>query len=283
MKFKKVLIDGDIVMYSVGFATQKNIYSLYQEGAWTGEPVLVSSDKRQINEAIKSLEGDAWRLTHEVKIQPPLSAFLTIKNMIRKYQKMFETDDITVFLTGEGNFREKVATIQKYKGNRDGIEKPVNYSHIKKWLLKQPYTQLISGEEADDKLSIGLMEGGDDVVIVTDDKDLLNTPGWHYRPRKEELLYVTSDQADRNFYQQLLTGDDTDNIPGIKRMGPKTAQKALSDCNTIAEMERVVGLHYAIQYDDPEKAMVEIGQLLWMRRMEAEFWRPQFLGGPKCD
>ena len=64
--------------------------------------------------------------------------------------------------------------------------------------------------------------------IATLDKDLDGVPGWHYvwKGKREGVFYVTETEADRFFYTQMLTGDATDNIPGLfKMVGVKALAK----------------------------------------------------------
>jgi DNA polymerase-1 len=80
--------------------------------------------------------------------------------------------------------------------------------------------------EADDLM--GMMASSGKAIAVTIDKDLRSVPGWHWNPDKEEApVLVDEALADRNFYTQWLTGDSTDNVPGIWKLGPKKAATLL--------------------------------------------------------
>ena len=57
------------------------------------------------------------------------------------------------FLSGNGNFREQVATIKPYKGNRDAKHKPKYYKEIKQHLIDRWNAEVIDGREADDALA----------------------------------------------------------------------------------------------------------------------------------
>jgi hypothetical protein len=278
MEFNEIGIDGDIILYSVGFATQRNIYILSEAGQ-QDRPVLTSTDKRLVNKYIDLM--DDYHLETYTYVQAPLSAYITADSIIRSYKEKYKTDNIKVFLTGKTNFRLDVATILPYKGNRDD-EKPHNYAKLKQYLIKKHKAIVVEGEEADDALSKMLVRNPK-ALLVSDDKDLLNTAGWHLRPRKgDKPFYVSPEEADKNFYKQLLTGDKSvDNIPGLKGIGPAKAEKLLADCTTVEEMECVIGNLYAKYYNDPEAAMIEVGRLLWMRRQDNEMWYPKCLGGCK--
>ena len=85
--------------------------------------------------------------------------------------------------------------------------------------------------EADDLVSIWAHEALDrkeEYVICGIDKDLLQIPGHHYNYGKDTWQLINEEEALHNLYIQCLTGDNTDNIPGLKGIGPKKAQKILA-------------------------------------------------------
>ena len=147
MKFDKVLVDADILVYQVGFATQHNVYHVYFEGLY--EP-FIYTDKRKLN---KLLDGLEYYMEVYIQTEPLLSAKLTVDRIINDYCTKFETKDTELYLTGEGNFREGVATTLPYKGNRTS-DKPVHYKAIRDYLIKKHKAEVIQGQEADDELSI---------------------------------------------------------------------------------------------------------------------------------
>lgn len=274
MRFDTVLLDADILLYSVGFATQTNIYHLYCDGH-QGDPSFVSTDKRALNKITKGMDCEVHRY---LDVQPFLSASITLDQIVAGYKKRFETQDVRLFLTGEGNFREKIATIQPYKGNRSETMKPEHYDAIKAYLIKKHKAQLIHGQEADDALAIA-QTSLTSSVICTIDKDLDMVKGYHYNPVKDKLYYVDHLEGMRWFYEQLLQGDATDNIPGIPRIGKVTAKKLLENCKHVGDMEKVVIEKYESTYDNPIESMTEVGQLLWMRTEENQMWHPLCKGG----
>lgn len=80
--------------------------------------------------------------------------------------------------------------------------------------------------EADDIL--GIMASSYRAIAVTIDKDLRSVRGWHWNPDKEEEpVLVDAALASYNFHKQWLTGDTTDNVPGIWKCGPAKAAKIL--------------------------------------------------------
>lgn len=177
--------------------------------------------------------------------------------------------DYLYFLTGIGNFRFDVAKSHPYKGNRKQA-KPKHYGALRQHLIEKYNAEVVHGEEADDK--IGILQN-ENTVIVSIDKDLNNIPGWHYNFTNDNLYYVDSVSATRNFFQQMLTGDNVDNIKCINGIGKVKAGKLLNHLTSYEEMLCTVGLQYAIHEEYPEERMLENGKLLWIRQHQNEMWR----------
>ena len=132
--------------------------------------------------------------------------------------------------------------------------------------------ELICGREADDALGCAQT---DETCIVSIDKDLLMIPGNHYNFVRDEYSKVDEQQGWYNFYKQLLTGDRTDNICGIKGVGPKTAEKLLEDARDVKQMRRIVEATYKEKYGQKAlELMRERGALLWIQREPGVVWTP---------
>lgn len=265
-----VYIDGDNLPYRVGFKAQRWVYVIDTEGRHIVSPLVVTTSKRRVN---KYQTHPEISIHQRFIVETPLQAITTLKLAIQNIVQQSGCLRFRVVLTDEEeNFRDAIATIQPYKGNREGIEKPVHWRMLRDWLLEKPYTILAKGEEADDVVSRAMMEGH---VGASNDKDLDNTPGWHFNFNKKEKYYVSPQQAIRNFYRQCLVGDTVDNIPGIKGIGPVKAEKILGpEDSSPEELEQRVLDAYRKVYDNPLAALTEVGQLLWMRRSEGEIWKP---------
>ena len=70
------------------------------------------------------------------------------------------------------------------------------------------------------------------VIIVSNDKDVLyGLPGVKFDPYigRKWFIEVSQYEADRFILMQTLAGDATDGIPGIPRVGMKTAEKLLNE------------------------------------------------------
>ena len=140
-------------------------------------------------------------------------------------------DVMKVAIKGKGNFRKDL--YDGYKMNRKELEpdmkEALTYAHgymVSKWGAVEA-----DGMEADDLVSIWAYEARaneDAYVIVGIDKDLLQIPGNHYNFVKKEHQFVDDDAAHLKLMTQCLTGDNSDNIPGLKGIGPVKAAKMLA-------------------------------------------------------
>ena len=271
----KALIDGDILVYRSGFAAEKKRYSVYAKSDERRVAALFDN-KKDLNAFLKEKDADDYYYRTGTLLEPIENALHSVKHTIAVICEAIKADSYQVYLTAEeGNFRDKVATIQPYKGNRHA-RRPFHYRDIRDYLVNVHNAIIIKGQEADDAMGIAQFHnftttkyGENDTCICTIDKDLDMIPGWHYNWVREERYFVDEEMAMQNFYRQLITGDSTDNIRGIAGAGPKAAKDLLEvSTNPLCD----IGLLYAEQYDDPEAAMIETGRLLWIRRKENELW-----------
>lgn len=195
------------------------------------------------------------------------SVKLYIQNILDKFP---EHETFQLYLTGKDNFRYKVATIKEYKGNRKDTPKPKYYNEIRDYMIKVWKAQVIDGMEADDAMGIRQWSNPDrSTVIASIDKDLKQIPGFHYDFVKDNLYDISLPEANRMLFWQMLVGDTSDNIPGINKIGPKTADKLLPLEDGEEAWQRTVVTKYKEQYGSTWKdAFNEVATLLWMKRKE---------------
>lgn len=265
------LIDADILLYRCGFAAQKTYHTVALKGEEEyGDIASFPYKKEALDWAEETVGKDAYVLGTRVEVEPLENALHNVKTVLQGILEATNAKEYTLFLTGKDNFREEVATILPYKGNRDPSHKPAHYDAIKEYLISVWKAQVIDGQEADDALAQHQTDG---TVIVTIDKDLDMVPGWHYNFVKGEMYNLCEEDCQFNFYKQMLTGDTVDNIPGVPGIGPVKADKILLELDSEYDMYCAVAWQYALKYDDPEAALEENAQLLWMRRVEGEGWK----------
>ena len=117
----------------------------------------------------------------------------------------------------------------EYKAHRDKLHSPDSLDYALEIVYSSSsLVRCVDRLEADDLM--GMISSSDQGVSVTIDKDLRSVPGWHWNPDKEDKpTFISEEDADMFFYTQWMTGDSTDNIPGLWRVGPKKAEKILSN------------------------------------------------------
>jgi hypothetical protein len=287
------LIDGDIIRYAVGFAGQKTHYHV-------GKATFIG--KTDLNKFLSYNDVDEASIVEELVVDPVENVLHSVKLMIESILEV--TGGVPrIYLSGDSNFRYNFYSA--YKANRKDMKKPYHFDAITKYLVDVWDAEIVEGIEADDKLGIeqykNFSYGKENfidkedlgTIICSIDKDLNMIPGWHYNFRTGEKYWINELQGMRNFYSQLLTGDSTDNIPGIPGVGPKTAEKLLAKCSTEQEFmtvvldsyadwiaEREFGCPVAESWDNIEwMAADEIernGHLLWILREPDGWWEMKY-------
>jgi 5'-3' exonuclease len=258
------LVDGDEVLYRAGFSSERNIYYVPE-----GDTYFRFRYKGEID-----VEGD---VITQKEVDSEAIAIHNLNNTLYRYLEGFEYDDYIIYLGGKNNFRHDIATILPYKGNRKDSSKPVHYDFLKDYLVNKYIIEYIEGMESDDGLSIAQWKAfrqGEDSCIVTQDKDLNMVPGWHHNPVKDVTFNLSEEEAMKFFYVQLLTGDSTDNIPGMFRITGKMATAKLK--NKIKGMDDELDMYEQVLtcYEGDVKIVTEIGRLLWMKQDKDKDWNP---------
>lgn len=286
----RLMIDGDWLCYTAGFAGQKTLY-LWRSGETMFESEGISALRQGLDEAGLDIEdGELWART----VCDPLDHVLhTVKKMIEGVRDKIvdkighDRVKIEVYLDGDGNFRSRRAKVRPYKGNRSVNSKPVLYNEIRQYLLDNWDAHVVHGMETDDQLAIELTESPHNTVCVAVDKDMLQVPGKHFNPNKGFKL-VKPAEAHRRLWMQVLTGDATDNIMGCYKIGPAKAKALLNDADpkdypVIVKQAFVDSIE---QYGpdiynglNAEQAFREMLELVYLLRTgeEASLWRKYLL------
>lgn len=270
------IIDADSIAYRASAAAQKRIWRVYPT-AESDHYIASFNYKDDACDwaALAELESPKFEL--EIEPEDVVNAFSNAKSIIKTIIEDLGLNGYELHLTGEDNYRNDVATIKPYKGNRTNLEKPIHLSAVRDYLISR-YGALISdGCEADDTVSIAGWKAWKETkkkrdlpYIISIDKDLHMVPGIHYDWVKKKKFRITEKEGMYNFYHQMITGDTTDNIQGIYRKGDKAADKILSDAENY---KCAVGLAYACSnYEDPESSFEENARLLWMSKEKPNDW-----------
>lgn len=276
MRKYNLLVDFDTPLVSAAAAQQKNtILARY----------IINGHKKAFDNrtAFKAWLKDnpKWK-AEQFEIEDVSTIVGSVRNaidgLLGKMNDICESNPVksAKFVVGgvHGNFRDQVARIQPYKGQRKA--KPLLFNDIKAKLLKEISSYIIqpSGNfESDDVVSMYLAEhiefGEDsDRAISSPDKDLKMCIGWHTDANRwDDPAQYTDDFS--GFYQycwQGLRGDAIDNIMGIpysvesvrekfgiragKGFGETAATKCLAGCDTKEELAKRVAWVYQETFKD---------------------------------
>jgi len=190
-------------------------------------------------ENICLIDGDSiiWLASYTYKGQEVKSLKGVMEccdDYMRNILKACNSEYYSAFLT-DGSFRYSYATIKPYKGNRVKMEKPQFFNTIRGYLNDHYGFQYIKNYEADDLCIMAHNTFSTNKeynpIIASPDKDLKQIAGVFYDYKKRILEEVTEEQANRNLWMQMLTGDTGDNIPGLPNIGASKAPKILGDTN----------------------------------------------------
>lgn len=93
--------------------------------------------------------------------------------------------------------------------------------------------------------------------------------------KKTEYIHKLLGTGLSFFYSQLLTGDPTDNYPGLPGCGATRAFELLQSCRDELELYEVVKAAYKEKYKrDWYERLVEQGRLAFMQTERGELWTP---------
>lgn len=166
--------------------------------------------------------NDIWSLSTDLKVAKEL-----FTKQIEGFKERTGVDGVLMCLSDSENFRKTVDT--SYKSGRKKTRKPVGYKAMVEWCEETWPSCRQATLEADDVM--GILGSTPDLktVIVSDDKDMKTIPCRLYRPTDDDLMDVSQEAADLNFYTQTLTGDSTDGYSGCPKVGAVTAAKILGN------------------------------------------------------
>jgi DNA polymerase-1 len=153
-----------------------------------------------------------------------------------------ETEDFVMALScsRKDNYRRDFWPI--YKATRDVQATPEYLGEVKEYIREIYTTEEIPRLEADDIMGMAASSGR--AVAVTIDKDLKTVPGWHFNPDKDDApVHITQEESEESFLIQWMTGDNTDNIPGLWRVGPKRAKSFLRKWEDLDYEEEIITLY----------------------------------------
>lgn len=254
IEYDLAICDADSWIYKAAHAGTNTTWQIFNED---GELEGAFKKKKEANDHVKDMETfgistEDWTISIDVEHLPVEHCYKVLDTYIKNLKKQVKADKWRFFI-GRGELdRLHTSTLYKYKGTRDGVEKPYHFDAVKDYLEAKPETTVVRKIESDDVCSVMMYndyaKNGEDPkrVLIAIDKDLLNSVGSKFNPDKDEWSWTTPEQADCNFACQMLEGDwSTDGIKGLpdisdefrerfslpkrKGVGKATAKKILED------------------------------------------------------
>ena len=288
-----VLVDGDPIVYRIGYASQSRVITNVIEYADGVVEQKRFASKTERNEYLRMHEGSqVVDEQEEVFPEPIENALGGAKRLLGEIADETGSDALHVILSesfGKGNFRHAIARQAVYKGNRKQ-PRPAHYQNIRDYLVNYHGAQVVETREADDELSIRARRYRDiDIpyVIASIDKDLDQIPGQHYDFAKKVAYTVSDEDARRVFWTQALAGDATDNIPGAWKIGTDTAEKIIRELVDQGVTDRTIFTAIVEQYkksakkkgakyqaEDALNVAIETAQLVYLQQKPCELWSP---------
>lgn len=227
------LIDGDIVRYRTGFASND-----------VNEAIACA----RANETIEQILGATNATEFRVYLSDSTQNNFRTK-LYPAYKASREGQPKPVHHAALGDFLKSewgaIVTEGQEADDALGIDQTTEWE--KEWHTFEPFTR---------------------TILCSIDKDLLQVPGLHYNWVRNEFIEQNYYEGLRRFYLQCLTGDRTDDVYGIHGIGPKKAELAIQSCQSEAEIFNVV----RNMWNDDERLLLT-GRLLWVRRHEGELWQ----------
>ncbi|CAL1239110.1 DNA polymerase I [Candidatus Methylocalor cossyra] len=177
----------------------------------------------------------------------PTGAVLGVGNMLRKLIASYETRHVGVVFDAPGRtFRDDL--FERYKAQRppmpDGLRAQIEPLHALVRTLGLPLV-IEAGVEADDvigTLAVRAVRQGYWVVIATGDKDMaqlvnggiiLENTMYDTRLDRAGVIAKFGVPPELIVDWLALVGDTSDNIPGVPKVGPKTAAKWLQQYGSL--------------------------------------------------
>ena len=208
-------------------------------------------------------------------LEPKEAAIARADSMMHQIFQETGIFDFEFYLGGEGNWRKEI--YPEYKANRKDIPRPVWLEDVREFLVTTWKAEVVNDKEVDDVCGIRLTEEGSQAICVSLDKDLLTVPGVHYNFVKKVYQSVDKRQALRYFYQQLITGDASDNVPAfdgkLRNKQPMFVEALLIP---IQEMYDEVEMYkYCLQvWNNDIEMMHRNAQVLYIQKYEGDKWQP---------
>ena len=191
--------------------------------------------------------------------------------IVNDLEDKYDIQKIITFNGSKGNFRKQIT--KTYKANRKLKALPplLNDMHI---YVKENYNSIYGyGIETDDLVAkywytLTNEVGKENVIIVSLDKDYKQFPAiiYNYHFKHKTILNISNYEALYNFYEQMICGDQADNVQFFRGKGPAFAKKYYKDCKTKYQFTKQLYLLFKKKYKSKAREKyIECYNLLKLR------------------
>ena len=127
-------------------------------------------------------------------------------------------------------YRYQVDTEYKARRKEVRTKRPIIFAALQEYLRQRWGFTYMTEVEADDLVAYYSYNTERKTIICSPDKDVLyQCVGMHYNYRTTEFVHTSPEDALKFLWKQVLMGDATDGIPGLKGVGDKTSTNWLKD------------------------------------------------------
>lgn len=194
-----------------------------------------------------NLYARAWYATrHEAMVADGEStaALVVFANTLSRHVRE-ERPDHVVVCWDSGGSAYRTRLLPTYKANRRAKAKELRTGRdqVHEYLALAGVQQVERyGVEADDLIAKYWHDADEKIILVSEDKDFLQLASWNPQGRDCEVLRSTGERWNRFTVQEktgappehlpsvmALTGDESDNVPGVPGIGPKRAVALLEE------------------------------------------------------
>lgn len=274
------IIDADVICYQACYGIWESY--LKKIGRITDTTKFIELDEEGQKRALELSPQD-----ERIMLEKCWNNFkLTVQHFLDELY----CDEFLAVVKGKDNFRDVIYPEYKKHPSRlnpDPLKRNRFVPILRQLAVMEDYAIAADGRESDDYLRIWAEEArvaGDPFVILTNDKDMRCIPGKYANIHRGSNVSlkdwrlvvedITEEQAMRHYYAQLLSGDPTDNIPGIPGVATKTALKLLKGSNTEEEMQDVVVSNYLLAFPNTwYSTLLTNGKMIHLQKDLNDYFR----------
>lgn len=210
---------------------------------------------------------------------PQLAVFYLEQTLERIFNRTgIRESECEILFGGSSEPRQHLSS--SYKANRIGKPKPEYLPDTLEAIAARERSFCCSVHETDDHIAHRAYSAGFNICIASIDKDLRQLPCRFYNYVSDVIDEVDPTQALHNFYEQMLMGDKSDNVPGfdgVARYRPtKQLERWIKELKELEKEEDMISFTLE-KYNDQVERYLLSGNLLYLLRHEEDYWFPKQL------